>query len=209
MMLLFVDEVGTYWVSSKTELVLGHVRGGAADLPFLADVGPRHARLERVESFRGGVVWRVAPLEGESVVVAGEPVSVDGRALVDGDRVELGVNLSFRFRRPDPGSTSAVLELEHGVECRGARGVVLFGEGASGRSHLRVGGLDEELELELGPGRLELACVRGVSRRLAAENPADPIDRISVEVPPRERIDLFVGSGADGRPPFALAFQPV
>ena len=152
MMILSVDEAGTFLVALETELVLGHLRDGSADLPFLADVGPRHARLERTETFRDGAVWRIAPLAAEPVITAGETVPDDGRALVDGDVVELGVNLAFRFRRPDPASTSAVLDLLHGTECLGCRGIVLLGSGPSGRlsigpgsrCHLRAGGLQED-----------------------------------------------------------------
>jgi hypothetical protein len=211
MLILSVDEAGSFLATARTELLLGHLRGDAADLPFLADVGPRHARLERALTFRDGVVWRVVPLDGERVLVAGEPVPDGGRVLVDGDRVQLGVNLAFRFRRPDAGSTSAVLDLQHGAECRGCGGVLLFGEGPEGRvrigpgprTHVRAAALEHELVAELAGGELSFSSTGGVSRgaRAASE------DRISLAVPPREPVDLFVGSSRDGEPPFAIALR--
>ena len=111
---LTVDELGSYLLVPGDDLVLGHLRGEAADLPFLADVGPRHARLSRSTSFRGGARWSIVPLEGEPVAVNGRPVSEGGQPLAHGDRVTLGVNLGFRFHRPDAASTTAVLRAPRG-----------------------------------------------------------------------------------------------
>ena len=209
---LAVDELGSFLVSRRAELVLGHLRGGQADLPFLADVGARHARFRREESFREGQVWRVVPEPGENVAVGRELVPADGRVLTDGDRVAFGVNLELRFRRPDPGSTTAVLELKSGVECLGCDGVLLFAEGPAGRvrvgsgahSHLRVAALAEDLWLELAGDSIEVASERGVARPGESQT-----ERLGVPVPPPTRADLFVGTGADGKPPFAIAFLPI
>ncbi len=209
---LSVDELGTFLVRSEPELVIGHLREGCADLPFLADVGPRHALLSRRSSFRSGTAWFIAPLDGERVSANGEPVPEAGRRLHHGDQVELGVNLAFRCLRPDPASTSVVLELRRGAQCRGCSAIVLLDEGPSGRlrigpspiCHLRAWALAAELVLELSGGRLRVSSKGGLA---GAGEPRSEV--VHLPAPPPRRVDLFVGQGTADRPPFALVFLPL
>src|SRR6185436_16521093 len=129
--LLSVDDAGAFLVCLREEIVLGHVQGDA-DLPFLADVAPRHAVLRRATTFASGPVWSIEPVGRERVCVGGEPVS-GRRALASGDEIELAPNLALRFVLPVPASESALLELHAGAECLGATHVILFAEGSGGR----------------------------------------------------------------------------
>ena len=209
--LLTVDDAGEFLVSTGDGHLAGHPRGGRADLPLLADVGVEHARFLLGESLRDGGRWRVEPFGAERVAVNGEPVSTSAD-LRDGDLVGLGANLELRFRRPDPASTCAVLDLLHGVECLGAAHVILFGCGlgsrlrigaAAGR-HIRVPGLVTGLELVHDEDRLLVSSEAGVS------GPGVRGARVlTLPFPPARRVDLAVGVAAEGRPPCGLSLLPV
>ncbi|MHC4176980.1 MAG: FHA domain-containing protein, partial [Planctomycetota bacterium] len=46
--MLWVDAVGGFWVCLADEITLGQpVRAGLADVPILADISSRHARIRR------------------------------------------------------------------------------------------------------------------------------------------------------------------
>jgi hypothetical protein len=102
--LLWVDGVGGYLVSLANEVVLGQAApGNRVDIPILADISRRHARIRR---------------DGEGYTI--EPLHVlrlNGKAiqtktiLSDGDEFELGSGVRFRFRRPHALSASARLDL--------------------------------------------------------------------------------------------------
>ncbi len=204
--LLTVDDAGQFLVAVADRLVLGHLQGGRADLPFLADVAARHARLERARSLRAGTLWTLAPC-------GPEPVEVDGRTLsgaielADGARVRIG-DVRFRYRLPDPASSTALLELEDELECAGAPRVLLFDEGLGGRvrigaslhRHVRVAGLEQEVELVHEAGRLSLRCD-------PEESPG-----FSVPLPLARRLDLSLGrapgKAKPGRPPFGIGLAP-
>ncbi len=72
--MLWVDAVGGYWVCLADELIVGQPgdRGGA-DIPILADISARHARIRRdgegylIDAFR-------------EVRVGGRPVGCHGTA---------------------------------------------------------------------------------------------------------------------------------
>jgi len=207
--LLSVDDAGQFLVALGRRLVLGHLRGGVADLPFLADVGSSHALLERRDSFRDGTVWSIEPLGGERVRVDG--VDVDRPwTLVSGSLVDLSDNLSFRYVVPDPASQSALLELERGAECCGARTIVLFAEGDGGRvrigaadqRHIRVARVQHEITLVRRRDRLYVACEAAIQGATAGE------EGFSLPCPPPQRFDLSVGRSEGGRPPFGLAVEP-
>ncbi|MFV1966917.1 MAG: FHA domain-containing protein [Pirellulaceae bacterium] len=101
--LLWVDGVGGYLVCLSDQVVLGQATtGNRVDVPILADISRRHAKIRR---------------EGESYVI--EPMHatrVNGRSvqsktiLGDGDEIELGGGVRFRFRQPHALSGSARLE---------------------------------------------------------------------------------------------------
>src|SRR5690606_32762713 len=53
--LLRVDEGGEFLVVRSDTVSIGNLREGTADLPLLASMAGRHARLRRTMSFHGGV----------------------------------------------------------------------------------------------------------------------------------------------------------
>jgi len=101
--LLWVDGVGGYLVCLSDQVVFGQATTTSnIDVPILADVSRRHAKIRR---------------EGESYVI--EPLHmtrINGHAvqsktiLRDGEEIELGNGVRFRFRRPHALSGSARLE---------------------------------------------------------------------------------------------------
>jgi hypothetical protein len=108
-LMLWVDSVGGYRVCLAEEVVIGQpAEAGAglptgADVPILADLSSRHARIRR---------------DGENYSIeALAEVRVDGRPvhgaswLADGSRIELGKSVRLLFRRPHPLSATARLEL--------------------------------------------------------------------------------------------------
>ena len=216
-----VDELGNFLVVGADELVIGHARGAGVDLPFLADVGREHARLVRKLSFRGGISWSIVALGGERVSVGGEPCAEEGTQLENGDLVELGVNLVFRYVHPDPGSTTAVLELERGADCLGSGAIVLLAEGESGAlrlgaatsCHLRVGILKGELRLTRSQAGLalegdELERFDGNCAVTGKLEP-DAEGRLKLSTPLRGRVDLLIGPATETDPPFGVALSPL
>jgi len=211
---LTVDDAGQFLVACGTEFVLGHIHGGRADLPFLADVGAEHARLECFQSLRSGPGWRIVPLAGERVTRGGEPVPPEGVVLRDGDRLALGRNLGFRFRAPDPASATVLLELVRGAECLGSTRVVLFAEGpggrlrvgAGGQRHVRVPRLEAELTLTRTGDRLAVASHGGLGRGLVPNGAEVHADELAL--PPTERRDWSVGKASAAGPPVGLSVAP-
>lgn len=209
MALLSVDGAGQYLLCGAERLTLGHLRAGRADLGFLADVGAVHAELVRADSLQSGPGWRIVPVGAESVRVEGQAVPADGRRLLPGERVRLGENLEFRLHLPDPASASAVLELLHGVECAGARHVLLLAAGPGGRVRIgagladpvRVPGLELGLALEWHAGELRVLH-EDLEQSVAGESPSFPF-------PPATRVALVVGKARGSRPPFGLSLEPV
>jgi hypothetical protein len=209
---LAVDDGGQHLVLTGERVTIGHLQSGRADLGFLADVGPEHARLESSVSLRGGPVWRIVPLGGVELRAGGEPVVARGRELASGDVVELAVNLAFRFHAPDPASRSARLELLRGAECAGSSSVLLFGAGRGGRlsigplrrAHVRVARLEREVTLERSAGALVLASEAGVCPIDGAVAPAHDL-----VFPLERRHDFLVGRPGPGGPPHALSIGPV
>ena len=216
-----VDELGNFLVVGADELVIGHARGAGVDLPFLADVGSEHARLVRKLSFRGGITWSIVALRGERVLVGGEPCGEEGTLLSNGDLVELGVNLVFRYAHSDPASTTAVLELERGADCLGCGAIVLLAEGESGAlrlgagstCHLRAGTLKGELRLTRseegvaleGDGLERFQASSSVSGRLEP----DVEGRLKLSTPQAGRVDLQIGPATESGPPFGVALSPL
>lgn len=211
---LTVDDAGQFLVACGSKFTLGHIHGNQADLPFLADVGPQHARLEHFQSLRSGPGWRIVPLAGETVTREGDSVPPEGVTLRDGDRLALGRNLGFRFRAPDPASATVVLELVRGAECLGSSRVVLFAEGpggrlrvgAGGQRHVRVPRLETELTLTRTQDHLAVASRAGLGRGLAAHEDEGHEDELSL--PPTERRDWTVGKPTASGPPVGLSVAP-
>lgn len=209
-----VDDAGELLLVHGERLVLGHASGGVADLPLLGDVDAMHLVLVRAGSFHGGPAWRVEPI-GRPVFVDGVQLPPSGRELVDGALVRLAPKVAFRYRRPEPASDSALLELLHGLECEGATRVILLGDGAAGRlrfgprlgRHVVVPGLQADVELEFVAAASELLVrseapleVRGWDARVGA-------DGLHLPCPPPARIDVRVGTAQPGRPPQGFALR--
>jgi hypothetical protein len=101
--LLWVDAVGGYLVCLENEVLLGQASpGNRVDVPILGDVSRRHAKIRR---------------QGEGYVIEPiGPVAIEGREihspalLSDGDEVQLGVGVRFRFRKPHALSATARLD---------------------------------------------------------------------------------------------------
>ena len=101
--MLWIDSVGGYWVCLADELIIGQPgdRDGA-DIPILADISSRHARIRR---------------DGEGYLIdALREVRVAGRAvektelLSDSSRIEIGPSVKLQLRRTHPLSMSARLD---------------------------------------------------------------------------------------------------
>jgi hypothetical protein len=208
--LLSIDGAGQWLLCAADRLTLGHLRSGVADLLFLADVGAEHATLVRADSLQAGPGWRIEPSAGERVEVGALLVGPGGRRLAADELVRLGGNLEFKLRCPDPASASVELELLHGVECAGARHVLLFAGGPggrvrigpAGRRHVRVAGLESEIELSWHAGEIELAS------ELPFDGAATGL-RVCLPFPPRSRLALTCGGVRGSRPPFGLSLEPV
>ena len=101
--MLWVDSVGGYWVCLADELIVGQPgdRGGA-DIPILADISSRHARIRRdgegylIDAFR-------------DVRVGGRPVYTT-ELLNDGSRIEIGAGVKLQMRRSHPLSLTVRLD---------------------------------------------------------------------------------------------------
>jgi tetratricopeptide (TPR) repeat protein len=103
--LLWVDGVGGFLVCLGDEVVLGRSTPGkrsGVDIPVLGDLSQKHARIRR--SGEGYVIDPLHPLAINGKTIHGST------ALCDGDELELGGGVRFRFRRPHGLSASARLE---------------------------------------------------------------------------------------------------
>ncbi|MBC8355756.1 MAG: FHA domain-containing protein [Planctomycetes bacterium] len=102
--LLWVDGVGGYLVSLASEIVLGQAApGNRVDIPILADISRRHAKIRR-----DGEGYTIEPLH----VLRLNGQAIQTRAILsDGDEIELGSGVRFRFRRPHALSASARLDV--------------------------------------------------------------------------------------------------
>ncbi|MDA1055436.1 MAG: FHA domain-containing protein [Planctomycetota bacterium] len=102
--LLWVDGVGGYLVSLASEVVLGQAApGNRVDIPILADISRRHAKIRR-----DGEGYTIEPLH----VLRLNGKAIQTKAILsDGDEIELGSGVRFRFRRPHALSASVRLDL--------------------------------------------------------------------------------------------------
>ncbi len=102
-LMLWVDGVGGYWLCLADAVVLGQPNAEVpADVPILADLSSRHARIRR---------------DGEGYLIeAMHRTRADGRPvgrvapLADGSVITLGDSVRLRFRRPHALSATARLD---------------------------------------------------------------------------------------------------
>jgi hypothetical protein len=151
--LLRVDEGGEFLVVRGESLTLGNLRDKTADLPMLANLAGRHARLVRTMSFHGGQVDKLVA-EGGEVFANGERVRelrLSGRV-----RFRLGPTVEMEYRLPGSRSLTAALTILGGfvvagtdrvlwMKDRGRDGRILIG--ANPDAHVVVAGADVEMEL--------------------------------------------------------------
>ena len=107
--MLWIDAVGGYWVCLADELIIGQPAGslypgsaGGADIPILADISSRHARIRR-----DGEGYLIDAIR--EVRVGGRPVE-STELLADGSRIEIGWGVTLQLRRAHPLSLTARLD---------------------------------------------------------------------------------------------------
>lgn len=214
---LAVDDGGEFLVAAGERVTLGHVRSERADLPFLADVEREHAQLALHASFHGGDRWSIQAVhERAEIAVRGVRAGAVPVELADGDRVEIARNLACIFRAPDPASSSALLELEHGAECLGAARVLLLATGRAGRVRIGarrarlvpVAGLEHDVTIELAGSEILLTCAGGLACGAVHVAPA-PGAALTVALPERAPVFVTAGARAGAGPPFTLVLRPV
>lgn len=162
--LLRVDEGGEYVALRGESLTIGNLRDGTADLPVLAAIAGRHARLQRSMSFHGGMQDVLEACGGELRTADGRPV--ERHRLRPGDRVQLGAALQLRYQLPSKRSLTAMLQLLGAFQVAGTDRVLVFKDrGRDGRIllgpgddvHVRVPGATGEVEIfahKTGPMRV-------------------------------------------------------
>jgi hypothetical protein len=158
--MLWVDAVGGYLVCLADEVVLGQpaLGRGKPDVPILADLSSRHARIRR---------------DGEGhLIEALRPVRLDGRPvapmtwLSDGNQIELGEGVRLLFRRPCPLSATARLDfVSHHRTQPTTDGVLLMADscvlGPKSHSHVLCRNWSREVILFRHEGEL---CCRTAGR---------------------------------------------
>ena len=134
-------------------MTIGNLRDGRADLPILAAIAGRHARIQRSMSFHGGMQDSIVA-EGGELRVGGQRVGNHG--LRAGERVLLGSALQIAYDQPSKRSLTSSLQLLGGFQVAGTDRVLLFKDrgrdgriliGAGTDVHVRVPGAKGEVEI--------------------------------------------------------------
>jgi hypothetical protein len=135
--LLRVDEGGEYLVLRGETISIGNVREGRTDLPVLAAIAGRHARIQRSMSFHGGMRDTLVA-EGGEVRVAGQ--KVQEHRLHPGDRIQLGTALQIQYSAPASRSLTTAITLLGGFQVAGTDRIFLLkDQGRDGRILLGPG----------------------------------------------------------------------
>lgn len=220
---LAVDDGGEFVAAIGRALTIGHLRSRDAELPLLADIESRHARLSASESFHGGLRWRLEPVLGahdgsrpSAISWRGRELPLEGAELAHGDRIALARNATLRLVAPDAASSSAILELERGLECHGASRVLLLAPGPAGRVRLgrkrtrmiAIGDLEHDVTLELTESGLVVECDGGLSDGRTRVEPA-PRAQLAIPLPLAGPVYLAVGARTHPRPPFQITLRPL
>lgn len=163
--LLRVDEGGEFLVVRGESMTIGNLRDGTSDLPILASLAGRHARLRRTLSFHGGQEDRIVAERGE-VLVDGR--SVPDLKLADRQRFRLGASVEIEYRLPSERSLTAILTLRGGFQIagtdtllwlkdRGRDGRILIGAGPN--VHVPVPSASGVAEVFAGrDGQIRIRC---------------------------------------------------
>lgn len=153
--LLWIDAVGGYLVCRNDEVVIGQAGGAGVDIPLVADLSRRHAKIRR-----DGEAYLLEPIQ--LVMLDGKAVA-DCQELADGDEISLG-SVRLRFRRPHPLSCSARLEFvsKHRTQPT-ADGVLLMAEscvlGPSQQNHIVCRSFAEDVVLFQRDKKLHCRCM--------------------------------------------------
>lgn len=103
--MLWVDAVGGFWVCLADEVTLGQpARTGWIDVPILADISSRHARIRR--DGEGYLIEAIREVRLQNRTV--DKVA----SLADGSRIMLGDRVRLVFRRPHALSATARLDFD-------------------------------------------------------------------------------------------------
>ena len=166
--LLRVDEGGEFLVLRGETVMLGNLRDGRADLPVLAAIAGRHARITRSMSFHGGMQDSIVAEDGE-VRVKGQVVQT--HRLQSGDTMQLGRTLRLQYEMRTDRSLTASLKFLGGFQVagtdrllllkdRGRDGRILIGPGKD--VHIRVPLAQSEVEVYAArSGQICVRCVAG------------------------------------------------
>jgi hypothetical protein len=169
-----IDGVGGFLLVRKNRVTVGPISSDQRpDVGLLADPSHPVAVIERSE--------------GDYFLHGPEGVTVNGRdggphMLADGDRVAVGTRCRLRFRRPNPASSTALLDLSGGKLPQGdIRRVILMDREVligPGAAHLRADQLSRPIALVMRSGRLHLQSdppARAGDAELSADDPL-PLD---------------------------------
>jgi len=164
--LLRVDEGGEFLTLRGESLTIGNLRDGRADLPILAAIAGRHARIQRSMSFHGGMQDSIVA-EGGELRVGGQRVANHG--LRAGERVQLGSALQIAYDQPSKRSLTSSLQLLGGFQVAGTDRVLLFKDrGRDGRILIGAGS-DVHVRVPGAKGEVEIFANKGGQMRVRAE----------------------------------------
>ena len=103
--MLWVDAVGGFWVCLADEVTLGQpARTGSVDVPILADISSRHARIRR--DGEGYLIEAIREVRLQNRTV--DKVA----SLAHGSKITLGGRVRLVFRRPHALSATARLDFD-------------------------------------------------------------------------------------------------
>ena len=155
--MIHVEEGPEALVLTDEVIRIGNARNTTNHIALMANVSSCHATLHREISFHGGVTYRLRVEDGKECRVHSFPVR--DRSLQDADEIEIGREVVLRFRLPDPGSSTALIQITRGYHVDDIKNIILLkGPGRDGRiriapahsSHLVCPGSDRNVDLCLG-----------------------------------------------------------
>jgi len=152
--MLRVEEGPEALVLTEETVRIGNARNPMNHIAIMANISSSHASLHRELSFHGGVTYVLRAENGKECLVNGERVRE--AVLSDGDEVQLGADVRFRFCLPDSGSACALIEIVRGYHVDDIRKILLMKRpgrdgririGNTNRAHLKTRHADRIVEL--------------------------------------------------------------